>query len=197
MQRVSLLLVIATGIVACGSPASKQDSKAPAVEPVVISAPVDVPTPAVAAAPKKTGPIPEDQRQLAIVLAQEYGLVTATMIRQDPRILGQLYAPDAVLHVPDSTVTGLPAVVRSWIAFAHNKSLTEFLRISRGHRVVDDSTLVDSGTYQMIFKRTEKDSVTERGEYTTTWRARQDVSKWVILEDAIQPRTAPKKKGAK
>jgi hypothetical protein len=197
MRRVSLLFVAALGIVACGSPASKQDSKAPANEPAVVSAPVNVPTPVAEPASKKSALIPDDQRQVAIILSQGYGLATATMIHQDARMLGQLYAPDAVLHVPDSTVTGLLAVTHSWLEFAHSRSLTEFQRITRGQRILDDSTLTDSGTYQMIFKRTEKDSVTEHGAYRTTWRARRDISKWVMLEDAIRPGKSAKNKGAK
>ena len=199
MRRKVLSLVAVLGIAACGSPAAQKDRdpKAPALEPAVVNVPLNLSTPVVDTAPHKPSIIPDDQRQRIITVNQGYGLATATMINQDGRMLGQLYAPDAVLHVPDSTVTGVAAVVRSWLGFAHSKSLAEFQRISRGQRIIDDSTLADSGIYQMIFKRTARDSVIERGEYKATWRARQDVSKWVMLEDAIRPGTTPRKKGAK
>lgn len=109
------------------------------------------------------------------------------MVMQDARMLGQIYDPGAVLHFPDSIVTGGPAVTRQLLALARTKSLADFQRVSQGTRILDDSTLLDSGTYVMVLRRSPKDSVLERGKYAATWRARTDVSKWVILEDHIQP----------
>ncbi|MHB8838767.1 MAG: hypothetical protein ACYC7F_07415 [Gemmatimonadaceae bacterium] len=125
-----------------------------------------------------------------------YSLISATMVNQDGRMLGQLYMPSAVLRVPDSTVTGGPEVVRYLLNLARSKSLADFQRTSHGMRIGDDSTLVDSGSYVMVLKRSAKDSVVERGQYTSTVRARADVSAWMILDDRLRPRSSPKPKGA-
>jgi len=199
MRREVLSLVALLGISACGSPAAQKakDPKAPALEPAVVNVPLNVPTPVLDTAPRAPNIIPEDQAARSNAVLQGYSLATATMVNQDARMLSQLYAPDAVLHVPDSTVTGMPAVVRSWLGFAHNRSLADFQRITHGQRIIDDSTLADSGVYQMIFKRTAKDSVIEQGEYKTKWRARKDIANWIILSDSISRGRPPKKKGVR
>ncbi len=145
----------------------------------------------------KSAIIPADLVQRTTAVSAGYGLATATMINNDARMLGQLYAPNAVLRVPDTTVTGMPAVVRQLLSLARSKSLTEFQRSSQGMRILDDSTLLDSGTYVMVLKRSPKDSVLERGRYAATWRARTDVTQWVILEDYLKPDQSAKAKGAK
>lgn len=141
--------------------------------------------------------IPEDLAQRMTPISAGYSLATATMIMNDSRVLGQLYAPNAVLRVPDSTVTGMPAVVRQLLSLARSKSLAEFQRRSLGTRILDDSTLLDSGTYVMVLRRSPRDSSLERGRYAATWRARTDVTKWVILEDYLKPDQSAKAKGAR
>jgi hypothetical protein len=118
---------------------------------------------------------------------QGYSLATATMINHDARVLSKVYAPDAKLTTPDSTLSGVVAVAKHLIALAQSKSLADFQRTSRGMRVIDDSTLADSGTYVMVLKRSAKDSVMERGTYAAQWRARKNFSDWVILEDCLTP----------
>lgn len=157
---------------------------------------VQAPAPVASDAPK-SAIIPEDPVQRTTAVSAGYSLATATMINNDARMLGQLYAPNAVLRVPDSTVTGMPAVVRQLLSLARSKSLTEFQRRSLGMRVLDDSTLLDSGTYVMVLKRSPKDSALERGRYAATWRARTDVTQWVILEDYLKPDQPAKVKGAR
>jgi hypothetical protein len=137
-----------------------------------------------------------DTLQQVFAVNTGYSLVAATMVGQDSRMLSQLYAPNAVLHVPDSTITGVAAIVRRLLVLAQAKSLTDFQRTSQGRMAIDDSTLVDSGAYTMTLKRTSGNSISEYGRYSTTWRTHQDAAKWVILEDRIQP-GAPAKKGAK
>jgi hypothetical protein len=91
----------------------------------------------------------------------------------------------------------MAAVVRQLLSLARSKSLADFQRRSVGTRILDDSTLLDSGTYVMVLRRSEKDSVLERGRYAATWRARTDVTQWVILEDVLKPDQPAKAKGAK
>lgn len=203
MRRLYLPLAVFIGIAACGSPAKQDaappDRNAPALEPGVVSMPsrAQTTTPAVPEEPPKSAIIPEDIAQRMVPVTGGYSLAAATMIMNDPRMLGQVYAPNAVLRVPDSTVTGMPAVVRQLLSLAQSKSLADFQRRSIGTRILDDSTLLDSGTYVMVLRRSEKDSVLERGRYAATWRARKDLTQWVILEDVLRPNQPTRTKGAK
>src|SRR3990172_7048922 len=142
MRRLYLPLVVLIGVAACGSPAKQestpQDRKAPALEPGVISMPSRAQTAApVAPGTPKSAIIPEDLVQRMTPVRAGYSLATATMLMNDARVLGQLYAPNAVLRVPDSTVTGMPAVVRQLISLARAKSLADFQRLSLGTRILD------------------------------------------------------------
>lgn len=150
-------------------------------------------------APQTPAPavIPTDLVQRMRPVSEGYSLATATMLMNDARVLGQIYAPNAVLRIPDSTVTGMPAVVRQLLSLARSKSLADFQRRSLGTRILDDSTLLDSGTYVMVLRRSAKDSVLERGRYAATWRARTDITRWVIVEDILKPDQPMKTKGAK
>jgi len=202
MRRLYLPFAVLIGIAACGSPAKQDaappDRNSPALEPGVISMPSMAQTaaPAVSGAPK-SAIIPGDIAQRMVPVLAGYSLATATMLMNDARVLGQVYAPNAVLRTPDSTVTGMPAVVRQLLSLARSKSLADFQRRSLGTRILDDSTLLDSGTYAMVLRRSPKDSLLERGRYAATWRARADVTQWVILEDVLKPDLPAKPKGAK
>jgi hypothetical protein len=202
MRRLYLPFAVLVGIAACSSPAKQDaapvDRNSPALEPGVISMPSRAQTTASAVAETpKSAIIPEDIAQRMVPVTAGYSLATATMLMGDARVLGQLYAPNAVLRTPDSTVTGMAAVVRQLLSLARSKSLADFQRRSVGTRILDDSTLLDSGTYVMVLRRSEKDSVLERGRYAATWRARTDVTQWVILEDVLKPDQPAKAKGAK
>lgn len=202
MRRLYLPLVVIVGIAACGTPAKQdaapQDPKAPALEPAVVSVPLNVPVPVVdAPTDAKTSLIPADSMQRVFTVATGYGLVAAMMVNQDGRMLSQLYVPTSVLHLPDSTITGNTGIVRRLLALAQAKSLQDFQRTSLGMRVLDDSTLADSGNYVMTLKRPQGTAVQEHGRYATTWRVRRDATKWVILEDRIAPTAAPKQKTGK
>lgn len=197
MRYSPRIALLATVLSACGSGAPKNDTAAPADQPAVIAVPLNVPTPKVSqtasSAPKL---IPDDPTERNAVLSTGYALVTATMINQDARVLGTLYAPDAQLHTPAGTLSGVAPVVRRLLDLSRTKSLSEFQRMSQHVRLVDDSTLVDSGSYVMTSKRQAKDSTMERGQYVATWRARTARDKWVMLEDALTP-AAPSRGKAK
>jgi hypothetical protein len=197
MRRL-LLPVAVLGIAACGSPATQnstaQDPKAPASEPAVIEVPLNVPKPVMPEAPKPSI-IPVDPMQRAAAVSSGYSLANATMLFGDGKMLSQLYSTDAELKTPETTVLGNSAIVTHLLTLARSKSLANFERTSQGIRIIDDSTLMDSGSYVMLLKRTAQDSVRERGRYVTKWRARTDMTKWVILEDALKPAVKPK--GAK
>lgn len=192
MTSARLVFVAALAMAACGSPA-KKDPNAPALDPAVVSMPSEAQKSAAikaaeSAAVPKSLLIPADSIQRVFAVSQGYGLVTAMMINQDVRMLGGLYAGDATLSLPDSTVHGVVAIVRQLTTLARTKALAEFQRTSKGMRILDDSTLADSGTYVMTSKRTPKETVSERGRYATTWRARgNDPGSWVMTADRITP----------
>jgi hypothetical protein len=195
MKLSHVLLLTAALLAACNSKprTEPKDPNAPAVEPAVVNMPSEAQRTAgiVPAAPKATL-IPADPSQRNMVVSQGYGLAGAMMINQDTRMLSGLYASDALLALPDTTVQGTVPIVQRLTALAKSKSLADFQRSSQGSRIVDDSTLADSGTYVMILKRTPRDSVFERGHYATTWRARAGgTDKWVMTSDRIAPDVKP------
>jgi len=191
MKSVRLVFIAALAVAACGSPA-KKDPNAPALSEAQKSVATKA---AETAAVPKSSLIPADSMQRVIAVSQGYALATAMMVNQDGRSLGGLYAGDATLSLPDTTVTGVVAIVRQLTALARTKSLAEFQRSSRGMRLVDDSTLADSGSYVMTLKRSPRDSVFERGRYATTWRARgASPSTWVMITDRIAPDAAKGRK---
>ena len=203
MRSLFFAIVATAGVVACGKSARPDapaaDPKAPATDPAVVSVPLNLPrlNTNVPDTTKKSNLIPADERERIRATSMIYSLATATMINQDSRMLSQVYTPGVVLHAPDSTVRGSADVVRYLITYARSKSLAEFDRTSHGVRILDDSTLADSGSYLMVLKRSPKDSVIERGQYASTVRARQDINAWVILEDQFKPAGSAKRKGAK
>lgn len=198
MRREVFLVVATLGIAACGSPAAQKDKdpKAPALEPAVVDVPLTVPT-AKMPEPAKPSIIPEDQVARSSRVLQSYSLITATVVNHDLRMLAENFEQNAVFHGPDSTIKGSRAIAQYLVNLGRAKSLADWQRISHGQRIVDDSTLLDSGLYRMILKRTPKDSTIENGRYRATWRARKDINLWAILEDEIMPGAVPKKKGAK
>jgi hypothetical protein len=202
MRHLYLPLVVLIGIAACGSPAKQDaaqlDRTAPALEPAVVSVPLNVPIPVVdAPTDQKSSLIPADSMQRVFTVSAGYGLLTAMMINQDGRTLNNMYLPTSVLHLPDSTIKGNTGIVRTLLSLAQSKSLSDFQRTSVGMRTLDDSTIADSGRYVMTLKRPQGTAVQEHGRYATTWRARRDATKWVILEDLIQPTATRSKKAGK
>jgi len=192
--------VAVAGLVACGSPAAKDaavpDSKAPANAPAVIAVPSTVPKPVIPEAGKPPL-IPPDPMQRVIAVNQGYSLASATMVHQDGRMLSQLYHADAALKTPEGTILGNAAIISHLLTLARDKSLKGIERTSKRLETLDDSTMADSGSYVMVLKRSERDSVLERGRYATKWRVRSDITRWVILEDYLAPGAAPKAKGAR
>lgn len=152
--------------------------------------------PAKDATAKAAGPavplIPQDQLQRQMNISAGYSLVTAMMVNKDGRSIVGMYAPDAVLVLPDSTIRNAPAIAAQWVQLAQAKSMADFQRTSQGMSVIDDSTLADSGSYLMVLRRTPKDSVLERGRYRALWRARLGSGSWVMLEDHILPAASKK-----
>ncbi len=175
MRRLFLLSVVVLAGSACTAPARDTTAKT--------------------AAP--AGPlIPQDQMQRQTTVGTGYALLTAMMVNKDGRSIVGMYAPDAVLVLPDSTVHNAPAIAAQWVQLAQARSMVDFQRTSQGMSVIDDSTLADSGSYLMVLKRTPTDSVMERGSYQALWRARTNPGEWILLEDHIKS-VSGKKQGAR
>jgi ketosteroid isomerase-like protein len=177
MQPTRLLLAIALAGSACAAPAKDASSTQAAVAPPVKA-------------------IPDDPMDRRIAVDQGYSLLAATMQNHDLPMIAGLYAPDASLMLPDSTVRGARAVAARLALLAQSKSMVAFNRTSLGLTVIDDSTIADSGSFVMVSRRSPTDSVMSQGMYHTLWRARPGIGNWVILEDHILP-GAGKKKGAR
>jgi ketosteroid isomerase-like protein len=175
MRRLSILLATLIASAACSAPAKDTTAK-PAAPTVPL--------------------IPQDQFQRQAAVGTGYSMVTAMMVNKDARSIVGMYAPDAILILPDSTVHNAPAIATRWVQLAQAMSMADFQRSSQGMSIIDDSTLADSGSYLMLVKRTPKDSVIQRGRYQARWRARAGTGSWVMLEDHIIP-AAGKKKGAR
>ena len=163
MYPTRLLLAIVLAGSACATPSKDSAAKA-------------------AAASRPLIPADEFSRQSEV--STGYALVSAMMMNNDARSITGLYAPNAILVLPDSTVRGAPSIAEHWVKLAQNKSMEAFERSSLVMSILDDSTLADSGSYLMTLKRSPKDSVVERGNYQARWRARATGS-WVMLEDHI------------
>lgn len=168
MQPTRLLLAIVLVGSACAAPAKDAPSSQAAI-----------------AAPVKA--IPDDPIERRVAVDQGYSLLGATMLNHDLPMLASLYARDALLAFPDTTVRGAPAVAARLAQLAQSKSVVAFNRTSLGLRIVDDSTIADSGSFVMISRRSPTDSVMNPGMYHTLWRARPGLGNWVILEDRILP----------
>lgn len=170
------LLLLSTALIAAACGAPSPDASTPAKAPARV--------------------IPEDPIDQSIRVAQGYSLIAATMVNLDERVLANLYVPNATLTIPDSTITGAPAIARRLVQFAQANSLADFERRSVAIRILDDSTVHDSGSYVMTSKRQAKPTEIERGTYSLLWRARAGIGSWVILEEHIMP-AAKAKKGAR
>lgn len=195
MKRLYVFSAICCSLAACGKPANV-DPKAPAEQPAVINMPsaVQLADPMKAIETPKPSIIPDDPAQRRLAVSTLYAQATAMMVFKDVHMLSQVYGPKATLTLPDSTVRGAALVANALVSFARTRSLADFARTSQGMRVVNDSTLADSGTYVMTLKRTPNDSVLEHGRYAATIGFRLKGGAWGILTDRITPAPAKGKK---
>jgi hypothetical protein len=135
--------------------------------------------------PEKEPPRPVvDESQLVMKLAQNYSLLAAAMVNGDARMVGTLYAPDAEMSMSDGSWNGAANIATNLASLGRQKSLADFQRRTRRHLLID-STVVDSGAYQITIKRTGADSVYESGSYATRWRIKSD-GNWLMEQDVLK-----------
>jgi hypothetical protein len=173
---------------ACGKTDSKQnaDPNAPAVVKV---APPILPSDT---AKKEVKPV-VTTGDAQLTLARDYSLLGAGLAMNDPRLLASSYAPAAELTTPNGVFTGRDAIVKEYSSFGMGGSVKAFDRHSLAMKVVD-STVVDSGRFTVVRKRTARDSTVDHGAYATVWRIQPPPMDWVITKDHLyQVGARPKK----
>ena len=172
---------------ACGKPAAREAAKNDPNTPAVVA--LGMPK---LPEPEKAPPPPiVDETQLVVTLAQNYSLLAAAMVHGDARMIGTLYAEDAELSMSDDSFSGVANIATNLASFGRQQSLVDLERRTRRHLLVD-STVVDSGAYQITFKRAGANAVSERGVYATRWRIKANGA-WVMEQDILK-RAALKKK---
>jgi hypothetical protein len=115
--------------------------------------------------------------------ARNYAILSMALARGDYQMVGLQYAPDATLTTPGGVTPGRDRIVR---LLANLRGLTLFHRVSIATKIVD-STVVDSGTYTMVIKKTAADSSVERGSYSAIWRIHPQPMEWVMTTDHLYP----------
>ena len=176
-MALSILCLFAAG---CAKPDARGTAKSDPNTPAVVELGMPKP-PATANEPPR--PV-VDERQLVLSLAQNYSLLAAAMANGDARMIGTLYAADAELSMSGGTYSGGSNIEGNLAAMGRQQSLADFQRRTQRHHLTD-STVVDSGIYQITLKRHGGDSVSERGTYATRWRI-QAGGKWVMEQDFLK-----------
>lgn len=131
-------------------------------------------------APAPSVTLEEARRRTSI----DFAVLGSAITFGDGRMVAATYASDALLTTPDSVLRGAAQIAAALVTLGRDKSLRNFQRRSTFTRVLD-STVVDSGLYSIVTKRTSADSVLESGRYATTWRVRPSPDNWVILKDRL------------
>jgi len=181
-RRCVALPLLCAGITACAKPDARAGASDPNA-PAVVRLPPPV-LPSDTARPDTMRARTERVRSAQLTLASNYAVLGAAIVFGDPRMVAAEYAPDAELVTPDSTYRGIVAIANSLTALGRTNSLREFIRTSVVLRFAD-STVIDSGTYVALSKRTGADSIVQRGRYATTWRVHPPPMQWAITRDRL------------
>jgi len=139
---------------------------------------------------KKPVPVPgwAIYDSLQFVAINNYAFMGAFLARGDARQLVTMYHPDADLVMPNAQKHGREAIAKALIEQAKSQSLTEFNRRSRIiHASWKDSTVTDSGVYEIHASRDGKTRTVESGKYITTWHVHAPPTEWTILKDEFKP----------
>ncbi len=185
--RGMALPILCLAITACGKPDSKAaDPKAvdPNAPAVVKAPPIVLPSDTA----KKPDPTAVTMENAKVTMARDFGVLAAAISFGDKQMIAAQYAPDATLVTPNGSFQGKEAIVAQ---FAGMKGLKVFQRLSRKTSIVD-STVLDSGVYEIVLKRAGADSLYEQGVYASVWRVHPEPMEWVMSSDHLYP---SKKKG--
>jgi hypothetical protein len=176
------------------SACSKPDARANAADP---NAPAVVKAPPVVLPSDTAKKVPEpvvDQQTAINVVSRNYALAGAGLSMMDPKLILGAYSPTAELVTPNGKFTGQTAIVKEFQSFGMDGSVREFNRQSLVLKVVD-STVADSGYYQVTRKTARADTTVERGAYAAVWRIHPPPMEWVMTEDHLYAAKKQSKKG--
>ncbi len=184
-MALPILCLIVTACGKQGARANASDPNAPAVvkaPPVVLASDT---------AKNKAEPVVEQDVAINIV-SRNYALAGAAFSMLDPKLIVAAYDPYAEVTTPNGTFTGITAILKELKSFGMDGSVKEFNRQSLVLKIVD-STVVDSGYYQVIRKSARSDSTVERGAYAAEWRIHP--GHWLMTKDHLYAAKKVAKKG--
>lgn len=186
--RGMALPILCLIVSACSKPgANAADPNTPAV--------VKAPPVVLASDTAKKVPEPVVDKDVAInMVSRNYALAGAGLSMMDPKLVTGAYAPTAELTTPNGKFTGQTAILKEFQSFGMDGSVKEFSRQSVMLKVVD-STVVDSGYYQVTRKTARTDTTVERGAYAAVWRIHPAPMDWVMTEDHLYVAKKQARKG--
>jgi hypothetical protein len=126
-------------------------------------------------------------------IATNFAILGAAIAFGDRRMIAANYDANADVITPDTTYKGSVAIANGFANLGPAKSLRDFRRRSLVTKIVD-STVVDSGAYVILSKRSGADSLFERGRYATVWRIHAPPMNWLIVHDRLYREPSRKSK---
>lgn len=178
--RGMALPILCLIVSACSKPDANANSADPNT-PAVVKAPQVV----LASDTAKKVPEPVVAKDVALnMVSRNYALAGAGLSMMDAKLIVGAYAPAAELTTPNGKFTGQTAIVKEFQSFGMDGSVKEFTRQSLMLNIVD-STVVDSGYYQVTRKTARSDSTVERGAYASVWRIHPPPMDWVMTADHL------------
>lgn len=176
--RGMALPILCLIVTACG----KKDARANANDP---NAPAVVKAPPVVltsdTAKKVVEPVVA-QDVATNMVSRNYALAGAAFAMLDPKLINAEYDPEATVTTPNGTFTGMTAILKEFKSFGMDGTVQQFNRQSLVLKVVD-STVIDSGYYQVIRKTARADTTVERGAYAAEWRIHP--VDWLMTKDHL------------
>jgi hypothetical protein len=187
------LSILCCSIAACSKNPDAQRKVDPNVPAVVNLGPPILPSDTAKKPVVLAAWVNDDSLRLHVV--SDYAVMTAALLRNDGHMIASMYVPDGELVIPGATKQGAAAIASTLLDLAKSKSLASLDRQTKAiHYAPADSTVIDSGTYQIRTSRTGGLAVVESGTYVTRWRAHPSPTQWTILRDELKPDRSARKK---
>ena len=187
--RGMALPILCLALTACGKASSRAVAADPNTPAVVKVPPVILQSDT---ARPETVPVVSMQ-DARLTLSRDYALLGAGLAFVDPRLIQGAYSPTAEFTTPNGKFTGNAEILKEYQSFGMDGSVKDFQRVSAAMKVVD-STVVDSGTYTVLRKRTPGDSTVEHGVHASIWRIHPAPMAWVMTRDRLYPAARKKAK---
>lgn len=194
MRNVFAICAVAVLSTACSESKTAADaSKADPNKPAVIQVPPVVLTSDTA----KPDTMPAHRARMEAAagdLRAEYSIMITAAMMNDRRMVGSMVAPNAVVRLADTTLTGRDAIVNGLVDFTLRTSLRDMQRYSRAIHAAG-TTYTDSGSYVLTSQRGIAKPREERGTYVSVWnRGDGSEARWQMLRDELTPDSQAKKR---